>query len=147
MKVYLLVHVMDSDSWGVDVDAFLSKEKAQKSMRDSWQAALKEWGVDARSKQNDEQSWECDDTSASISDYCKNEFEHWEIHEKNTDVKVAIKIHEGMVKSVISNAGVDVDVYDLDISDYKEEGEEDEADQMEKEFNELSNLPDWGDVW
>lgn len=42
MKIYLLVHVMDCDSWGVYTDAFLSKEEAQKSMRNFWQAALKE---------------------------------------------------------------------------------------------------------
>lgn len=147
MKVYLLVHVMDSDSWGVDADAFLSKEEAQKSMRDSWQAALKEWGIDAGSKQNDEQSWECDDTGASISDYCKNEFEHWEIQEKSLDVQVAIKVHGGMVQSVISNSGVDVDVYDLDVSDFPDDDEEDESAKTEKEFNELANRPDWGDVW
>ena len=132
MKIYLLIHVVDGDSWGVDTDAFLSKE---------------EGGIDAESEQNDEQSWECSDVSASISDYCKNEFEHWEIHEKNMDVQVAIKVHEGMVQSVISNAGVDVDVYDLDVSDYPDEGEQDEADKLEKEFNELSNQPGWGDVW
>lgn len=63
------------------------------------------------------------------------------------DVQVAIKVHEGMVQSVISNAGVDVDVYDLDVSDYPDEGEQDEADKLEKEFNELSNQPGWGDVW
>lgn len=147
MKIYLLIHVVDGDSWGVDTDAFLSKEEAQKSMRNFWQAALKEWGIDAESEQNDEQSWECSDVSASISDYCKNEFEHWEIHEKNMDVQVAIKVHEGMVQFVISNAGVDVDVYDLDVSDYPDEGEQDEADKLEKEFNELSNRPGWGDVW
>lgn len=147
MKIYLLIHIVDGDSWGVDTDAFLSKEEAQKSMRNFWQTALKEWGIDAESEQNDEQSWECSDVSASISDYCKNEFEHWEIHEKNMDVQVAIKVHEGMVHSVISNAGVDVDVYDLDVSDYPDEGEQDEADKLEKEFNELSNQPGWGDVW
>lgn len=147
MKIYLLIHVVDGDSWGVDTDAFLSKEEAQKSMRNFWQTALKEWGIDAESEQNDEQSWECSDVSASISDYRKNEFEHWEIHEKNMDVQVAIKVHEGMVQSVISNAGVDVDVYDLDVSDYPDEGEQDEADKLEKEFNELSNQPGWGDVW
>ena len=56
-------------------------------------------------------------------------------------------MHEGMVQSVISNAGVDVDVYDLDVSDYPDEGEQDEADKLEKEFNELSNQPGWGDGW
>lgn len=41
MKIYLLIHVVDGDSWGVDTDAFLSKEEAQKSMRNFWQTALK----------------------------------------------------------------------------------------------------------
>lgn len=30
---------------------------------------------------------------------------------------------------------------------YPDEGEQDEADKLEKEFNELSNQPGWGDVW
>lgn len=41
----------------------------------------------------------------------------------------------------------DVDVYDLDVSDFPDDGEEDEADRKELEFTELSNRPDWGSVW
>ena len=147
MKIYLLIHVVDGDSWGVDTDAFLSKEEAQKSMRNFWQAALKEWGIDAESEQNDEQSWECSDVSASISDYCKNEFEHWQIQEKELDVKAAVEVRGGLVQSVIANAGIDVDVYDLDVSDFPDDGEVDEADRKWREFTELSNRPDWGSVW
>lgn len=63
------------------------------------------------------------------------------------DVKAAVEVRGGLVQSVIANAGIDVDVYDLDVSDFPDDGEEDEADRKEREFTELSNRPDWGSVW
>lgn len=58
-----------------------------------------------------------------------------------------MEVRGGLVQSVIANAGIDVDVYDLDVSDFPDDGEEDEADRKEREFTELSNRPDWGSVW
>lgn len=40
-----------------------------------------------------------------------------------------------------------VNMNSLDVSDFPDDGEEDEADRKEREFTELSNRPDWGSVW
>lgn len=74
-------------------------------------------------------------------------YEQWQIREKELDVKAAVEVRGGLVQSVIANAGIDVDVYDLDVSDFPDDGEEDEAGRKEREFTELSNRPDWGSVW
>lgn len=58
-----------------------------------------------------------------------------------------MEVRGGLVQSVIANAGIDVDVYDLDVSDFPDDGEVDEADRKGREFTELSNRPDWGSVW
>ena len=52
-----------------------------------------------------------------------------------------------MVQSVIANADVSVEVYDLDVSSYPEDGEEDEADQKARKFEVLLARPDWWCVW
>lgn len=73
--------------------------------------------------------------------------ETWSVEAQDLDVKVAVKVHGGMVQSVIANAAVDVDVYDLDVSSYPEEGEEDEADEKRRLYQELASRPDWREVW
>lgn len=52
-----------------------------------------------------------------------------------------------MLRSVYSNSDVDVDVYDLDVSDFPDEGEAEEADRKEKELDELCSNPGWRAVW
>lgn len=71
----------------------------------------------------------------------------WEIIEQNLDIEAIIKVKGGMVQSVIANADVSVEVYDLDVSSYPEDGEEDEADQKARKFEELLARPDWWCVW
>lgn len=41
----------------------------------------------------------------------------------------------------------DVDVYDLDVSDFPDEGEQEAADQKEAELDELVKSPGWRAVW
>lgn len=146
MKIYSLIHEQDTDSaWGSDVKLFLDKSKAQAEMRNRWDAALDAWEIDKGSEQSDDWCWEFSGDSAYIRD--GSDCEKWRVEEHDLDVNVAIEVRGGMVTSVISNAGVDVDVYDLDVSDFPDDGEEDEADRKEREFTELSNRPDWGSVW
>ena len=66
---------------------------------------------------------------------------------KTLTSKPIIKVKGGMVQSVIANADVSVEVYDLDVSSYPEDGEEDEADQKARKFEELLARPDWWCVW
>lgn len=148
MKVYMLVHKQDTSSmWDEDADIFLTKEKAQEVMQEQYRAALESWGINDLTEPSEDFHWTCDENQAEISDDCKCEYEQWQIQEKELDVKAAVEVRGGLVQSVIANAGIDVDVYDLDVSDFPDDGEVDEADRKGREFTELSNRPDWGSVW
>ena len=148
MKVYMLVHKQDTSSmWDADADIFLTKEKAQEVMQEQYRAALESWGINDLTEPSEDFHWTCDENQAEISDDCKCEYEQWQIQEKELDVKAAVEVRGGLVQSVIANAGIDVDVYDLDVSDFPDDGEVDEADRKGREFTELSNRPDWGRVW
>lgn len=148
MKVYMLVHKQDTSSmWDADADIFLTKEKAQEAMREQYRASLESWGINDITEPSEDFHWTCDENQAEISDDCKCEYEQWQIQEKKLDVKAAVEVRGGLVQSVIANAGIDVDVYDLDVSDFPDDGEVDEADRKGREFTELSNRPDWGSVW
>lgn len=61
--------------------------------------------------------------------------------------EVAICVKGGLVSSVYANANMDVDVYDLDVSDFPDEGEQEAADQKEAELDELVRSPGWRAVW
>ena len=52
-----------------------------------------------------------------------------------------------MVSLVYANANMDVDVYDLDVSDFPDEGEQEAADQKEAELDELVKSHGWRAVW
>ena len=148
MKVYMMVHKQDTSSmWDADADIFLTKEKAQEVMQEQYRAALESWGINDLTEPSEDFHWTCDENQAEISDDCKCEYEQWQIQEKELDVKAAVEVRGGLVQSVIANAGIDVDVYDLDVSDFPDDGEVDEADRKGREFTELSNRPDWGSVW
>lgn len=148
MKIYMLVHKQDTSSmWDADADIFLTKEKAQEAMREQYRASLESWGINDITEPSEDFHWTCDENQAEISDDCKCEYEQWQIQEKELDVKAAVEVRGGLVQSVIANAGIDVDVYDLDVSDFPDDGEVDEADRKGREFTELSNRPDWGSVW
>lgn len=143
MKVYMLVHKQDTSSmWDADADIFLTKEKAQEVMQEQYRAALESWGINDLTEPSEDFHWTCDENQAEISDDCKCEYEQWQIQEKELDVKAAVEVRGGLVQSVIANAGIDVDVYDLDVSDFPDDGEVDEADRKGREFTELSNRPD-----
>ena len=139
MKIYMLVYKQDTSSaWDADADIFLTKEKAQEAMQEQYRASLESWGINEGTEQSEDFHWSCDENC---------EYEQWQIREKELDVKAAVEVRGGLVQSIVANAGIDVDVYDLDVSDFPDEGEEDEADRKEREFTELSNRPDWGSVW
>lgn len=140
MKVYMLVHKQDTSSmWDADADIFLTKEKAQEVMQEQYRAALESWGINDLTEPSKDFHWTCDENQAEISDDCKCEYEQWQIQEKELDVKAAVEVRGGLVQSVIA--------YDLDVSDFPDDGEVDEADRKGREFTELSNRPDWGSVW
>ena len=62
-------------------------------------------------------------------------------------VSVAVEVRGGLVQNIYSNGDVSAEVYDLDISDFPDEGEEDEADKRSKELEELCRQPGWKAIW
>lgn len=62
-------------------------------------------------------------------------------------MKIIIKVEGGMVQAVYADGEVEVDVIDLDVSDYPEEGEQEAADKREEEMNETVKQKGWKQVW
>ncbi len=66
---------------------------------------------------------------------------------KEVAPEVAVRVKGGLVQSVYANADVNVEVYDLDVSDFPDEGEEDKAAEEEAELEKLVASPGWRAVW
>lgn len=145
MKVYLLIHEQDTDSaWGCDVKIFLNWDAAHAAMRSSWEEAAKVWEYDQHDHRDEDEST-CDINEAVIRE--DSEVERWRIEEQELDVCVAVKVEGGMVQEAIANTFVDLDVYDMDVSDFPDDGEEDEVDEKQDEYDRLSKTPGWRAVW
>ena len=145
MKVFVLINEQDTDACNQStVDLFLDKDAARAEMRRQFDAAVPDWDLDL-DHLRDEQECECGEDSAIIRN--DPDTTSWRIEEKELDVQVAIRVKGGLVESVYSNAGIDADVYDLDVSDYPDEGEQDEADLREAEMNERISAPGWSAIW
>lgn len=146
MKIYILIHVQDTDDvCDANPTVFKSKEAAYAVMKTEWENAIKNWNFDTSEPATDEHECDCDETSAVIHEGMNAEF--WRIEEQELDVQVAVEVEGGLVQNIYANADVYPDVYDLDVSSYPEEGEEDEADQKRAELEELVNTPGWRSVW
>ena len=146
MKIYVLIHEQDTDSaWGSHVSLFLNRDLAEASMRKCWEDALKSWEFDLDKEMYDDHCWEYNHDNAAVLD--GTDIERWRIEEQDLAVGVAVKVHGGLVQSAVANADVDLDVYDLDVSDFPDEGEEDETDERRRVFEELASRPDWRSVW
>lgn len=146
MKIYVLIHEQDTESaWGSHVSLFLNRDLAEASMRKCWEDALKSWEFGLDKEMYDDHCWEYNHDNAAVLDGM--DIERWRIEEQDLAVGVAVKVHGGLVQSVIANADVDLDVYALDVSDFPDEGEEDEADERRRVFEELASRPDWRSVW
>ena len=64
----------------------------------------------------DDHCWEYNHDNAAVLD--GTDIERWRIEEQDLAVEVAVKVHGGLVQSAVANADVDLDVYDLDVSDF-----------------------------
>lgn len=146
MYIYVLNHKKKVESgWESDYRLFLTEEAAKAAMCMDLENTLKAYGIIDMGMAFDDAFW----GSSSSRKFIWNgkAIETWSVEAQDLDVKVAVKVHGGMVQSVIANAAVDVDVYDLDVSSYPEEGEEDEADEKRRLYQELASRPDWREVW
>ena len=136
MKVYIL---MTND---FDLDVFLSHEAAEAEMLKRYREMVKSngWNPDVPSE-----NYCAEHSRADV--YANDDHFGWTICEKELDVCVAVKVEGGMVQEAIANAGVNLDVYDLDSQDFTDDGTETEADALEREYDELSKTPGWSYVW
>lgn len=65
-------------------------------------------------------------------------------------VNVVVCVKVGMVQGAYTNANgvcVDLDVIDLDVSSYPDDGETDEADLNQKRIEEIENDPSWRAIY
>lgn len=65
----------------------------------------------------------------------------------NHSISVAVEVKGGLVQNIYSNGDVSAEVYDLDVLDFPDEGEEDEVDKRSKELEELRRQPGWETIW
>ncbi len=144
MKIYLLICELDTDAaWGSTVKPFLNRKDAQTAMLEDWEAEVKAWEY-ADHEHHDEDECNCGADAAVIRE--GNDVESWRIEEHDLDVRVAVNVQGGLVQGAIANADVGVDVYDLDVSDFPDEDEEETADAKRAEYKELSKTPGWRKV-
>ena len=61
--------------------------------------------------------------------------------------KVIIRVEGGLVQAVYSDGDVDVEVVDLDVSDFPEEGEQEAADKRREEMEATIKQEGWKEVW
>ncbi len=146
MKIYILVDLRDTDN-GLDANAtpFTDREAAQAALREAWEATVKDWAFDTSKPETDEHYCTCQEGTAIIHD-SDNEV-HWHIEEHDLGGNVAVEVGGGLVRNVFADTDLSVEVYDLDVSDFPDEGEQEKADTKEKELDALVNSPGWRRVW
>lgn len=147
MKIYTLIHLQDTAITDADAMPFLTKDAAHAAMKAAWEEALKAAGIDPAEPQREEREWDCGEDTASIRIDFNSVYETWKITEHDLDVQVAVKVYGGLVQQIIANAGISAKVYDLDVSDFPDEGEQEEADSRAAEYEKLQKMTGWSHVW
>lgn len=143
MSIFTVVYHENSDcKCGADVRVFASLEDARAYMQAEYEATLKDF-EDAYNKDGIEHSM--DDFTASIED--GKDTYSWEIREHFLNVRVAVKVEGGRVRQAIANAGVIMDVYDVDTSMYPDDTELEESERLEREYGDLRLEDGWREIW
>lgn len=62
-------------------------------------------------------------------------------------MKIIIKVEGGMVQAVYADCEIEVDVVDLDVSDYPDDSEQEAADEREEKLNKTVQQKGWKQVW
>lgn len=145
MKVYILISEQDTDSrTGAGVQVFLDKDAASEEMHRQYDEELAAWNINIEDIGKDQESWVVD-AAAVIRDGIDSI--RWRIEERDLDVQAAVRVVGGQVGAVYSNADISVEVYDLDVSDYPCEGEQEAADARKHELEKLISNPHWQIAW
>ena len=113
-------------------------------MRSLYEKTLELWGFD-KSNQTEEHECYCRDNQAIIRD--DPDFVTWTIEKHQLDVEIAVEVEGGLVRNIYANADVSPDVYDLDVSAYPDEGEQEAADAKENVLKTRVSQHGWRSVW
>lgn len=62
-------------------------------------------------------------------------------------LSVAVEVKGGLVQAAYANCDISVDVYDLDVSDFPDVGEQEAADLRELDLKKLVSNPEWHTVY
>lgn len=62
-------------------------------------------------------------------------------------MKIIIKVQYGLVVGVYADGDAEVDVVDLDVSDFPDEGEQEDSDKRREEMEATIAQPNWRCVW
>lgn len=62
-------------------------------------------------------------------------------------LSVAVEVKGGLVQAAYANGDISVDVYDLDVSDFPDVGEQEAADLRELDLKKLVSNPEWHRVY
>lgn len=62
-------------------------------------------------------------------------------------LSVAVEVRGGLVQAAYANGDIFVDVYNLDVSDCPDPGEQEAADKLEANLKELVSSPGWHTVY
>lgn len=62
-------------------------------------------------------------------------------------MKIIIEVKGGLVQAVYANGDVDIEVVDLDVSDFPDEGEQESADRRREEMETIVKQKGWKNVW
>lgn len=146
MELYILINFQDTDNvHRAKAVPFLNEAMAQATMRQDWEKALEGLDFDRFAPRTTDHCCECGEHSAMVCDGVNEE--NWRIERHELNVQAAVKVSGGLVTKVYANAGVHTDVYDLDVSDFPDEGEQAAADAKKKELEMLIKEPAWRAVW
>ena len=145
MVIYVLIHEFDTDAaWGSDVSIYPSLEFAQSEMIEEWSSAIDAWEYN-KHFHTEEDECGCSSRSAIIRE--RENIENWRIEEHSLEANIAIKVEGGLIQAVYSNTDVNVDVYDLDVSDFPDFDEQKEADERREALEKIRMSDDWRCVW
>lgn len=145
MKIFVLIDEQDTDAaCGCNVKSFLDMDEARTSMQQAFKNALDDWEFDL-SFDTEEHYAECNDKDAVIR--AGFDVESWRIEEQELAVQVAVEVKNGLVQNIYANADVNATVYDLDVSHFPDDGEEDEAYRKRVGLNALVKTPGWRNVY
>ena len=145
MKLNILIHEQDTDSaWGSSAKPFIDRAAAQDTMRHDYEDTIKTWGFDETSQTEEHKAY-CHDGEALVRD--DTDIETWRIEEHDLQVELAVEVEGGLVQAIYANADIFPEVFDLDVSDFVEDSEVEEADIKAAELEKLKQQPGWRAVY